>query len=169
MDCPPLTEDLVELLSSGADMYIATRDAELRPESMFGMGLRPHLDRCQLTVYLPQIHAERTRQNLLDNGHIAVTIVRPIDHASVQIKGKFVDIRASEEADREFQLLFRSALVEQFALVGVPRPLTRRLVWWPSWAVTLTVDDVFSQTPGPRAGERLSVAGRAAESMDEHI
>ena len=125
---------------------------------MLGMGLKPHGCRHVVTVYLPQISSEKTRNNLLDNGEIAVTVIRPIDHISVQIKGKMTAIRASDETDRDLQSMFRSALVEQFALIGLPRALTRRLIWWPSWAVTFEVRDVYTQTPGPRAGEPLGAS-----------
>lgn len=150
-----MTDDVVELMASGADVYVATRDADLVAESMFGMGARPHPDRRTLTVYLPLASVERTRRNLLDNGEIAVTLNRPIDLQSVQIKGKAVELRDSDDTDREFQMLFRASLVEQFSMIGVPRTMTRRLIWWPSLAVTVQVRDVFSQTPGPKAGEPL--------------
>ena len=42
-----------------------------------------------------------------------------------------------------------------FAVIGIPRALTRGLLWWPSTAVDFEVSDVYTQTPGPDAGERL--------------
>jgi hypothetical protein len=33
-----LTEDLLEFIASGVDVYVATRDADLEPESMMAMG-----------------------------------------------------------------------------------------------------------------------------------
>jgi hypothetical protein len=152
----PITEELVELIASGVDVYVATCDAELEPESMFGMGVRALADRKTLMVYLPQALAAATLRNLEDNGRIAVTMNRPSDLKAVQLKGRFVSVRASDDVDREFQLIFRAALVDQLEAVGVPRSVTRRLVWWPSFAVEIAVDDVFGQTPGPRAGERLA-------------
>lgn len=150
-----MTEDVAELIASGADVYVATRDDALEPESMLGMGARTHTDRSILTVYLPTASVERTRRNLVDNGEIAVTVIRPSDLRSVQIKGVATVIRESDETDREFQSIFRGAFIEQMAVVGVPRTMTRRLIWWPSLAVTVKVREVFLQTPGPRAGEPL--------------
>lgn len=153
---PPLSDEIVELMSSGVDVYVATRDAHLKPESMLAMGLEPHADRSRVTVYLPESLAAATLANLADNGAIAVTLSRPSDLRTLQLKGKCKKIRPSGESDREKQLIFRAALAEQFAFVGVPRSATRRLVWWPSIAVEVQVTDVFVQTPGPRAGERLA-------------
>lgn len=152
-----LSEEIVELVASGVDCYVATRNRELEPESMLAMGLRIHADRSVATVYLPEVSAARTIQNLRENQAIAVTICRPIDLKSIQFKGHSTEIRPSNELDRELQSVFRAALVEQLVLVGVPRSVTRRLVWWPSIAVDVRVHDVFGQTPGPSCGEPLRV------------
>jgi hypothetical protein len=152
---PILPEELSELVASGVDVYVATRDAELEPESMLAMGIRLHRERDALTVYLPVVTAAPTRKNLDTNAEIAVTLIRPSDLKAVQLKGKSVGIRPSTENDREFQSIFRSALIEQMVVVGVPRCATRRLAWWPSLAVEVRVREVFLQTPGPAAGEPL--------------
>ncbi|HKO94642.1 MAG TPA: hypothetical protein VJU61_25985 [Polyangiaceae bacterium] len=151
-----LPEEIVELIASGVDVYVATRDAELEPEALFAMGIRASADRTTLTVYLPSVSAELTRRNLAHNGDIAVTLERPIDLKAVQIKGHSIGIRPSTEADRELQAIYRAALVEQLGAVGVPRSVTRRLTWWPSLAVDVRIREVFFQTPGPGAGEPMA-------------
>lgn len=151
----PLAEWIVELIASGIDVYVATCDRELEPESMFGMGVRVHPDRMTLTAYLPEALAGATLANLKENPLITLTMNRPIDHKCVQIKGKAIDVRRSNDVDRELQAIFRAALIEQFEAIGVPRSLTRRFVWWPSIAVDVQITDVFAQTPGPGAGEPI--------------
>lgn len=153
---PIIPEELPELIASGVDVYVATRDAELEPESMLAMGVRAHRERAALTLYLPEALAKVTLKNLADNGQIAVTLIRPSDFKAVQVKGTAVSIRPSTETDREFQAIFRAALIEQMEAVGVPRCATRRLVWWPSLAVEVAVREVFRQTPGPAAGEPMT-------------
>jgi Pyridoxamine 5'-phosphate oxidase len=152
---PLLTEEIAELVASGVDIVVATRDRDLAPESMAAVGGWVHPDGHTLTVYLPELLATATERNLRENGEVAVTMSRPADHKSVQVKGKFVALRPSSEADRQLQLVGRAALVEQFVIVGVPRSTTRRLVWWPSLALEVRAESVFEQTPGPRAGEPL--------------
>src|SRR6187399_148187 len=153
---PLLSDEIVELMGSGVDVYVATCDAQMMPESMFAMGLEPHANRAGVTVYLPANLAQATLKNLEENAAIAVTLSRASDLRTLQLKGKCQQVRPSTDADREKQLVFRAALTEQLAFVGVPRSATRRLVWWPSIAVEVAVSDVFVQTPGPRAGERWS-------------
>jgi hypothetical protein len=151
----PLSEEVVEFLASGVDACVATRDRELEPEALLAMGIRAHADARHVTVYLPAATAGVTRQNLADNGDIAITLERASDARAIQIKGKATNVRDSDETERALQAVFRAALIEQFALVGIPRATTRRLVWWPSLAVDVEVREVFQQTPGPKAGEPL--------------
>lgn len=150
---PPLTEELVEHMATGVDMMVGTRDASLAPESMLAMGIKVHPDRRTVTVYLPTQLAAATLRNLQDNGQIAVTLVRASTLKGIQLKGRYLCHRESSPSDRDLQAVFRSALVEELAVVGVPRSATRRLHWWPSIAVDVDVDSVFVQTPGPKAGE----------------
>jgi hypothetical protein len=154
---PPreLLEELGELIASGVDAYVATRDAENEPESMLAMGARLHAGRGVLTVYLPEALASATLANLEENADVAVTLVRPPTCAAAQIKGKRIGVRPSDETDREFQAIFRGALIEALEIVGIPRSTTRRLTWWPSVAVEIEIRDIFTQTPGPGAGNPM--------------
>ncbi len=153
---PKISDDLLELFASGVTLYVATRDANLAPESTLGVGIRVHQDRHTVTVYLPKSGADATLANLADNSQIAATLTHPPSHRSVQLKGRSCGTREGAEPDREIQEIFRSALVEAFAAVGIPRTLTRGLPWWPSVAVDFVVSDVYAQTPGPNAGTRIS-------------
>jgi hypothetical protein len=155
-DDPRFSDDLLDLLQSGLDIIVATRDAALAPECTTAMGVRAHRDRRTLTVYLPKEGAEPTLKNLADNGEIAVTFCRPSDHKTVQLKGRATSVTDSRPEDRELQERYRAALAEQFAIVGVPRAITRRMCWWPSVAIDVEVREAFTQTPGPRAGAPLA-------------
>jgi Pyridoxamine 5'-phosphate oxidase len=153
---PTISDDLMEHFASGVDVYVATRSAELMPESLLGMGVRVHPDRRTVTVYIPAAAAATTLANLRDNGQIAATFCYPPEHRAVQIKGRYTGHRESTPADREIQEIFRSAMITSFALIGIPRVVTRGLAWWPSIAIDFEVSDVYAQSPGPGAGERIS-------------
>lgn len=154
---PTIHDDLLELFASGVDVYVATRSADHVPDSQLGMGLWVHADRKSATVYVETAQAATTLANLRDNGEIAVTACHAPDHRTVQLKGRVCEVRDSTEADRAIQEICRSALIDAFAVIGIPRALTRSLPWWPSTAIRFEVRDIFTQTPGPRAGERLTV------------
>jgi hypothetical protein len=153
---PPLCREVIELLASGVVMSVGTRDATLMPESAPAMGTRVQRDRRRLTVFVPKAVAAATIANVRDNGQIAINVCRPSDDKSVQIKGRVREVRDATAADQSAQDLQRAALVEQLAIVGLPRAITRRMAWWPSVALEVEVDDVFVATPGPEAGMRLA-------------
>ena len=150
-----LLEEIAEHVASGVIIYVATRNSSLEPEATIAMGFKSDCSRQLFTVYVPEKAAAKTLANLTDNGAIAVTMTRPIDHKSVQIKGRAVRTRPADDADRALLNVHRAALTEQFALVGVPRSITRRLTNWPSVAIDVEVTAAFSQTPGPQAGQPL--------------
>lgn len=154
---PLLSDDLVEYLACGVDVYVATRDDKLAPESMLGMGVRVLPDRKTVTVFVPNVTAERTLANLraTRNAPVALTFCHPPTERALQLKGRCKAIRASTEGDRQLQEVFRSALIASFAAIGVPRAQTRGLPWWPSTAIDVEVSELFRQTPGPNAGEPL--------------
>jgi len=41
-------------------------------------------------------------------------------------------------------------------LLGLPRKVTHRIAHWPAFAIDVTVEQVFDQTPGPKAGTPLT-------------
>ena len=47
---------------------------------------------------------------------------------------------------------------ELLASVGLPRRVGRRLTTWPAHAIDVDIAEVFAQTPGPGAGNRMSAA-----------
>lgn len=149
-------DQLLELLASGVDVSVATRDANLMPECTFGMGHKVHTDRRHITVYVARVLAAPTLENLRANGEVAITMCRPIDHKTIQVKGRFVGARDSGPEDRELQEICRGAFAEQLAAFGLPRTYTRRMAWWPSVAIEVEVRDIFTQTPGPGAGTRIA-------------
>ena len=148
-----LPPELFALLDGPAVMHLATRDAELQPTSTFAFGLDAAGDGREVTVFVPVALATPTLANLRDNGQMALTIVRPTDHRSVQLKGTWLGERRADDADRAHVARQRYALTQELGLVGVPRSLWRRFAWWPSLALRMEVRDAFVQTPGPKAGQ----------------
>lgn len=136
-------------------ILLATRDAELQPELSRASGARVHDDGAHVTVFVPSHGADRLVQNLRAHDQVAVMFSRPIDHQTVQLKGRCVDVRAAPEGDRAFVERYHACFSEQVTAVGLPRALVSRFAVWPAHAITVLVDAVFAQTPGPGAGARL--------------
>lgn len=155
MTLRPIPEDLVEFVESGVAILVGTRDAALRPDAIRGFGLAVHPGRTRVTVFLGAGTATRARANAEANGSIAVCLSRPIDNFTLQLKGHAVEVRAAEDAERAVVDRYGASYLEQLFLVGIPRTLARRIRMWPALAITFDVSDIFVQTPGPGAGQRL--------------
>jgi predicted pyridoxine 5'-phosphate oxidase superfamily flavin-nucleotide-binding protein len=151
----PIPEDLVDFLEGGVSILVGTRDATLRPDASRAVGARVSGDRERITLFLSERTAARALSNLEDNARIAVGFSRPHDHFAIQLKGSVTERRPASDAERVVPERYLAAYVEQLYLVGLPRSITRRIVVWPGVAVTVAVEDLFVQTPGPGAGKRL--------------
>lgn len=146
---------IVDLLATGVAVQVGTRDASLMPECTRAWGIRVEPDLESVTLFLTETASRKTLENLRDNGLIAVTCCRPTDHVTCQLKGRVRRIRAEHRRDREDRLRWKRAFLEELMTVGVPAEQAEAFVMDPAVAVEVTVADVFAQTPGPGAGERV--------------
>lgn len=153
-----IPDDLAELFMGGVSILVGTRDAGLRPEATRGVGAIVHPDRDRLTVFLPVQASTRAVANLRDNGLIAVGFSNMLDHKTIQVKGKAEEIRPATDEERAVVTRYHAAFAEILYMVGIPRGTSGRFNVWPSVAVTFRVSDLFLQTPGPKAGERLGAS-----------
>lgn len=157
----PLSPEVVSFLESGLSVLVGTRDARLRPEALRAVGARVEAGGAELTVFLPAATSARTLANLHDNGRIAVCFSRPMDHRSLQVKGRLVALSEGDAAERAAIERYVQALAACWQEIGVPPAVPRRLARWPAHAARLRIEEVFVQTPGPGAGAPLQAAERA--------
>ena len=159
-----LPPELYALLDGRCVMYIATRNAALEPLSVFAFGLQTGADDGEVTVFVPATLSPMILANLRDNGQMAVTLVRPSDHRSLQIKGVWLGERRTTDDDRAFLTRYRDGMLQEMGQVGVPRSVWNRIAWWPAVALRMEVRDTFVQTPGPSAGRRCERAATGTTS-----
>lgn len=153
-----LSEELAEFVEGGLSMLVGTRDAALRPKVERAVGAFVGPDRETITVYLNQALASQAVANLNENGSIAITVSRPYDHRSLQVKGQMIEMHESTAEDRSKQERWLIGFVEHLYIIGLPRSIVRTLQIFPSVAVTMRIEDMFEQTPGPGAGRRYGAS-----------
>jgi hypothetical protein len=151
-----LNPELARFIESGISVLVGTRDARLRPDCVRAAGVRADSAANTLTVFLPAATSERALANLADNGRIAVTVTRAIDHRSLQLKGGVLEVRPADPEERAEMERYLELLAADWGHVGVPRKSTKAMNHWPSFTVTLRCEALFEQTPGPDAGQRLT-------------
>ncbi len=163
---PPtvLTPALADFVTSHLSIHIAASDDHGVATLVRGLGCRRDpatADRLRLLVAAPQ--AEPVLRALAANGRIAVVFSEPESHRTVQLKGHDAHRAERDPDDTALLAPYIDTLVVRLATVGTPEAFVRALLHCPAEAlciVRFTPDEVFGQTPGPQAGQRLA-AGSA--------
>ncbi|MBI3799091.1 MAG: pyridoxamine 5'-phosphate oxidase family protein [Deltaproteobacteria bacterium] len=154
-----ISEKLVEFIHGPVFMALGTRDEKLRPTHTFIAGALVNSDRETITCFVLQSRAEKILGNLENNGRITMTVGHP-SHESYQLKGRYVSSRPLEAKDVAIQEIYRTKLLSVFLQYGFPEQLAKPLVlgfrYQPAVGITFRVEEVFLQTPGPGAGEKIA-------------
>jgi hypothetical protein len=146
---------LAAFLEGGCAQNVATSDGDGDPTIGRAWGLRVSNDRVVRAI----IGADTaTSANLGFACRIAVLLIDVSSYRSVQIKGSVVGIESPSLDDEDvydvYRQEFTAALVAEDRTTPLDDALPASIV-----AVTIDVDSVFDQTPGPDAGR--SIAGRS--------
>lgn len=110
-----------------------------------------------LTVCLPALFQMHLLESLQDNGRVAVTLEQFPSHETYQFKGRFLRHRDVTPEERAAHARGRDRFARDVFPVfpDLPRQAVHDFVLAPDLAVECVIDEVFLQTPGPRAGTRL--------------
>lgn len=145
--------DLSAFVQARVGIHIGTRNQRFEPHGARALAVRVDDDGAHIVVYLAEVAAKRVLPDLEANGQAAVSFGRPIDDKACQIKGTFVSARAARPEERaEIVAQFESFLTN-LEEIGIPRRLAQRWPTWPCTAIRLKATAVFTQTPGPGAGD----------------
>jgi hypothetical protein len=152
----PLQSSIAELARDGAAVVVATRDSELRPciARAWGIEILDGDGAMRLCVEAPS--PSRTRDNLRPGAEIATTLSRPSTYRSAQVKGVVAELRQPLEADLALVDEHHAAFTAEAERVGLTaRHVARALDRGALLSVSVTVHELYDQTPGPAAGGPL--------------
>lgn len=158
---PCLGHEQVALLARRVSIIVGTRDAALQPHVMRAAGCRLSEDRRRLTVLMPATSGADVLADLRANGRIAVVFSEPTTHRTLQVKGDDAEVAAPTPDDEALAAIYRARLADEIALLGFGASMAATMLGAdePLAAIGFTIAEVFEQTPGPAAGERLVPAG----------
>ncbi len=142
-------------LEPGLSILVGTVDVHGTPACCRAIAIRSDDDLQTLTVYLPVATSHDIIQNLATTKRMAVAANHPVDNCATQLKGTTTEARLAREDEAVFVRRRLDAFADVLDAAGVPRRLTRSVAHWPAFAVSMRVEQVFEQTPGPKAGTRL--------------
>ncbi len=144
-----------QCLEPGLAILVGTVDAAGVPATCRGVAVSSSDGLQTLTVYVPVATSHATIQNLATTRRIAVGATHPIRHSATQLKGQSLEVRLARDEEAGFVRARLDAFAEVLDTVGVPRRLAHSMAHWPAFAVTMRVEQIFEQTPGPKAGSKL--------------
>jgi hypothetical protein len=151
---------IIRFLEERANLgFAGTRDAALVPVGHRLSAWQVDAAGRALTAFMLPFSEARLVESLRDNGAIALTIGEVTTHETYQIKGRYLSHRPvqgveAEMADRVRERLAK-ALHAQYHDERIV-PFVRASIPAPTLAVAVQVTEVFVQTPGPGAGERIA-------------
>jgi hypothetical protein len=148
--CLVLAEETVEFLHSGCSLIVGTVGDDGGPLASRGWGLtvlEPDGSRLRLIGVAGEVGL----------GPLAVTACSVPTLRSIQFKGEVVEIGPLTEADRAKSEQYTDDFMQDITDTdGVPRYLLERIIPAERVVCTVIVEEMFDQTPGPRAGASLS-------------
>jgi hypothetical protein len=151
MDQPRLSR----CLEPGLSVLVATVNSQNMPSCCRAIAIQSIDDLETVTVYLPMATSQQIMQDVATTHRLAVAATHVIDHCSTQLKGRATTARIARADEEAFVRSRLEAFADVIETIGVPRRTTRTVAHWPVFAIEMRVDDIFEQTPGPKAGTRL--------------
>ena len=148
---------MVRFLHRASVAVASTRDDTLAPHIHFLSGWRVDDDQ-NVVCLIPAAFSDGLVERLERHGALALTAEVIGPHECYQFKGRYVDSRPATASDRPVFEACRQRFVD--AVKGhfgnrFPDEALRARFHEPAIAVRVAVDEIYVQTPGPAAGQRL--------------
>lgn len=137
--------------------FAGTRSRELVPYGHRVTGWSVADGGQTLIALIPESSTSHLVESLEDNGEVALTVEEFPSHETYQFKGRYLrhrSVRPDEVAvvDRIRDRFVRGV---RHVYTEAPQQLFSAYIQRPAVAVEFEVQEIFVQTPGPGAGERL--------------
>lgn len=140
-------------------MHVAALDSGCFPVAVSGLGCAVSADRRQITLYLPKNGSEALVEGVQLHRQLAVVFSQPGSHRTLQIKGRLLEVRAMRPDEAGHLAQYREGFVEELLPLGFSAEFCAAYLSPGEGEVVALVcapEQLFDQTPGPRAGQRLA-------------
>jgi hypothetical protein len=152
--------DVAALFGSPCSLIVGTVDTSVVPDATRGWAFELLADGHHARLLLPTT-ARTARANLETTGRVAVTATDVPTNVSAQLKGRVTSVEPETDRDRarrtEHTDRFFGVLHE---VDGTAMDVLERLRPRECFAIVMTLDECFDQTPGPQAGRARVVNGK---------
>jgi hypothetical protein len=139
----------------GTSVLVGSADSNAVPACCRGIAVSTDRTLTRAIVYVPVATSRDLVANAAMSKKLAVMITRVVEHVGVQLKGTVEAIRLASDEEEPFVRGRLNEFADVLDEIGFPRWIFRSVTHWPAFALELRVEDVFDQTPGPRAGSSI--------------
>ncbi len=150
-----MDERLAKCIEPGVSVIVGSVDARGNPACCRAVGLRSRDDLATVTVFVPVATSAETMANVASTGRVAVVTTHPISHCATQLKGVVQATRTASDDEEDFVHDHFAGFGGVLNAIGYPARVTRSVVQWPAFALEMRVEEIYEQSPGPKAGTRL--------------
>lgn len=151
-----LEDDVAAFIAGHVMMIAATRDEAMRPHIGRGCGASFDPDVGDLTLLASSTQWPGFHANVRAGAPIALTVCQPDSYKCLQIKGQIIDVHEATGSQQERAQRYLDGMLAVMAGLGVSRlQLSTVLSNADLVAIRFWPADLFLQTPGPGAGERM--------------
>jgi hypothetical protein len=111
-----------------------------------------------LIALIPESSTPYLVESLENNGELALTVEEFPSHETYQFKGRYLRHRSARPEDAAVVDRIRERFVKgvRHVYTDAPPQMFHAYIQQPAVAVEFEVHEIFVQTPGPGAGERLA-------------
>lgn len=158
-DMSLLTDDVARFMQSGISISVASRDVRRVPSLARSAGCHVAAGHEQVTLLLHPSQARQLLTDLAATAALAVVFSSPSTNRTLQVKGRVLEIRAAGTDDVATAVQQREAFANTLIPLGYAHDLAYSVHcrdMADMMAVVFAPTDIFEQTPGPKAGTRLS-------------
>jgi pyridoxine/pyridoxamine 5'-phosphate oxidase len=142
------------ILEHGPAVLVGAVGADGMPECSRAWGVKLVDDGRAIRFTLPNKGSERLLQHIEENPKLALAFTNMLLMESYQVKGTVVDVSAPTDDDVARAARHAELFAENAISVGVPESC-HKVRHAPQAVVTLELQQLFVQTPGPGAGREV--------------
>lgn len=139
----------------GTSVLVGSADSGAVPACCRGIAVSTDGTLARATVYVPVATSRDVIANAATTKKLAVMITDVVEHVGIQLKGTVEAIRMAGDDEGPFVRRRLQEFAEVVDEIGLPRRIFLSVNHWPAFAVEIAVEEVFDQTPGPRAGSSI--------------
>jgi hypothetical protein len=158
---PIFSQAIKDVAHAAPSTYIGTHDARLQPVLSRIQGCRLE-DSGAMLLLLSKPVAQPTLSNLRENGRFSFSLVKISNFESYQIKGRCLAMEEASPQELVLKELYLTKFLNELQSLGYPASFCEGfahvrdfLTPAPAWALRCQAEEVYLQTPGPKAGSRL--------------